>query len=226
MELPNSYNAHLRGPGFLTTCFLGLCLRNSPHRQPLATCRHEGPRPGDPRRPGTRARSIRAIWTGPSSAITKLPRVGDGGEGQQSQLRRCFSQKHVSENGPEPTLGSQSFAQGTVRRGTRPPPATGKKRSQTRGSPGRGPRRRSCAVYTAPWRGRGRRLSASNHSRSRVAARLSHLLPHSAADGAAATEPRTRSPGTCKWLPGPVSVGGPGLVARPQCNPSAPASQR
>lgn len=220
MELPNSHNAHLRGPGFLTTCFLGLCLRVSPHRQPPATCRHEG----------TRARSIRAIWTGPASAITKLPRVGDGGEAQQSQPRRRPPALLQSEACLRKR--SRTHARGTELRaghGAAGPTRAARHREETLPDarvPRPGATRRSRAVHTAPRRGRGRRLSAPNHSRSRVAARLSQLLPHSAADGAAATEPRTRRPGTCEWLPGPASVRGPGLVARPQCNPSAPASQR
>lgn len=108
---------------------LGLCLSISPHRHPLATRRHE------------------AVPEGPSPILAHEPAAS--GEPAQRFLApspRCSEwvtvpgisaasvTKRVSENGHEPTPGSRSFAQDRVRRGTRPP-AKGKKRSQTRGSP-------------------------------------------------------------------------------------------
>lgn len=61
---------------------LGLCLSISPHRPAGMRGRTQGTLA----RPGTRARSVRGTWTGLSSTVTKMLRVG-AGAGYQC----CFS---------------------------------------------------------------------------------------------------------------------------------------
>lgn len=238
MELGIPTQANLR-PTFAYNVILsfGLCLHIFSHGQPLETSWHEGPHQWVPHW-GHESRASEEPGQDFSRIITKLLRQGDSCQGQWSELW-CWVSALLQFEAWKKMAKNHYRRHGASRRarcgGGHAPAPQGGAAHRRGGHPTRDGHR---SYRTAEW-SRPRRLARLQNAPETAFPSGSPLssLAHPAANGgthlglsvpgperrrrpgpAAATEPRARCPGTCKWLPGrcPRPRPGPGRTAAGQ----------